>query len=266
MRVMVTRAEREAARWVAQLRGHGYAAESLPLIEIAPPPDAAALESAWRRLTCFSFLMFVSPNAVEQFFARRPAGMMPPWQRNELSPRLWAPGPGTAEALLAAGVPGAAIDAPIENAPQFDSEALWQQVGAQVRAGDRMLLVRGGDAAGQGSGREWLSSMVVARGASVEAVCAYLRRAPVLDAARMALVRVAASDGSVWIFSSSEAVGNLDRSLPGQRWSAGRAVATHPRIAHALERLGFGVVCLSRPAASDIVAALKSLDDCRACD
>ena len=263
MRVILTRPQREAARWTLQLRERGFSVESLPLIDIAAAPDDAPLQAAWRDLAAYSAVMFVSRSAVEHFFAQRPADMAAPWPSGKLRPRAWAPGPGTRKALLAEGVPATDVDAPAAEAPQFDSEALWQQVAGQPRSGSRVLLVRGAAAAdagaeGAGTGRDWLSARLVAAGASVEPICAYVRRVPVLDASQAALAAAAALDGSVWIFSSSEAAANLQRLLPGQRWSGARAVATHPRIALTLEAAGFGVVCRSRPAESDIVAALES--------
>ena len=48
--VIVTRPERDARHWVAQLQHSGFAAEALPLIEIAPASGAAnqqALRQAW---------------------------------------------------------------------------------------------------------------------------------------------------------------------------------------------------------------------------
>ncbi|MDQ3273162.1 MAG: uroporphyrinogen-III synthase, partial [Pseudomonadota bacterium] len=60
---------------------------------------------------------------------------------------------------------------------------------------------------------------------------------------------------SVWLFSSSEAVGHLP---PGD-WSQGRALATHPRIAEAARAAGWGVVVESRPTLADIVASIESM-------
>ena len=65
----------------------------------------------------------------------------------------------------------------------------------------------------------------------------------------------AATDGSVWLFSSSEAVGHL----PAADWSQARAVATHPRIAEAVRAAGWGVVVESRPALTDILASIESM-------
>lgn len=158
------------------------------------------------------------------------------------------------------------IDAPPPDSVQFDSEALWQRVGTQVRAGDRVLIVRGAEGAGEpesagGSGRDWLALQLVGVGARVDFVVAYQRQAPVFSAAESELAQRAARDGSVWLFSSSQALRHLSRCLPGQSWQKARALATHPRIAAVAKELGFGVVCESRPTLSDVVAALKSCDE-----
>ena len=45
--VIVTRPEREAAQWVADLRAAGLDAVALPLIVIAPVADAEPMRLAW---------------------------------------------------------------------------------------------------------------------------------------------------------------------------------------------------------------------------
>jgi uroporphyrinogen-III synthase len=88
---------------------------------------------------------------------------------------------------------------------------------------------------------------------------AYQRRLPTLSANALALMQVAAGDGSVWLFSSSEAVGNLRTLCPGQTWRAAVALATHPRIAQAARDAGFGRVYNARPALADLLASIESL-------
>ena len=145
---------------------------------------------------------------------------------------------------------------------QFDSEALWQQVAPQIRPGDRVLIVRGqsGDAPAntQGTGRDWLAQQIGKAGGQVDFVAAYERCAPRLGAAEVALAQQAAHDGSLWLMSSSEAVAHLAQALPGQRWGAARALATHPRIADAARKAGFGQVRECRPALEDVVASIES--------
>ena len=54
------------------------------------------------------------------------------------------------------------------------------------------------------------------------------------------------------------AVQRLLLAPTGASWDRARAIATHPRIAHAARRAGFGVVCESRPSVEAVVAALES--------
>ncbi len=245
MRVLVTRPLRDAQRWAQALATQGLDAVVLPLMDIAPVEDAPAVP----RLADYRAVMFVSGNAVSHFLhdAHLP-----------FTSRAWAPGPGTRDALLDAGVDAALIDAPADDAAQFDSESLWQQVSAQVHPGDRVLVVRGRDPRGRNAGRDWLARQIEAAGAQVEFVAVYERRAPLFDAAQQALALRCASDASVWLFSSSEAVANLRAWLPAQSWRQARAVATHPRIAQAARDAGFAVVCESRPALADVVASIES--------
>ncbi len=267
MRVIVTRPGPQAGKWVNGLRAAGLDAVSLPLIEIAAAPDAQALQSVWQRLPEFDALMFVSANAVAHFFALQPEGLVHLTRGTQGKPRFFVTGPGSVAALLQAQVPQQRIDAPDTANAQFDSEALWRVVQDQVQPGWRVLIVRGNTdgenaeeaEAGQGVGRDWLAARLGERGAAVEFVVAYVRRAPALDAPALTLVQMAADDGTVWLFSSSEAVSNLCTMAKGQSWSRARAVATHPRIAQAARAAGFAQVHESRPALADLVVSIESL-------
>ena len=257
-RVLVTRPAPDAQHWVQQLQARGIVASALPLIDIARA-DHAALDQARRDAATpghYRALMFVSGNAVQFFFA--------PGVPLASGTRAWAPGPGTARSLQAAGVPAAQIDGPPPDAAQFDSEALWPVVRAQIQAGDRVLIVRGsqGDSAGAlaatGQGREWLADQLRQAGAHIEFVAVYQRRAPRLSAADQALARAAAQDGTLWLFSSSEAIANLQRALPGTDWRQARALTTHPRIAAAAQQAGFGYIQECRPSLSEVAASIES--------
>ena len=262
MRVIVTRPQHEAQQWVHDLSVLGLDAQALPLIQVGPVADPSALVQAWQRLGEYLAVMFVSGNAVAHFFASKPVLADVFSSQYAIKTRAWAPGPATARALLRAGVPAQCIDVPASDAGQFDSEALWQVVGQQVGAGDRVLIVRGGDPAGSsdaapGAGRAWLAQRLVSAGARPEFVLAYQRSAPDFSPQERQLACQAASDGSVWLFSSAQAVANLSAWLPGQSWSQARALVTHPRISAAAKKAGFCVVCESRPALPDVVAALN---------
>lgn len=264
MRVVVTRPEREAAGWVQALQAHGLQAEALPLIDIVALAETPALQQAWREISTYSALMFVSGNAVDGFFTSNQAASLvnraqaAPDSVASTGPRWLAPGPGTVAALRRAGVPDALIDAPAADAGQFDSEALWAVLGRRHWQGRRVLIVRG-QGAGQdqagGAGRDWLAQQFVAAGARVDVVAVYQRRAPMFTEAQRQRIDAAAHDGSVWLLSSSEALAHL----PAGDWSRARAVATHPRIAEAARAAGWGVVVQSRPEITDIVGSIESM-------
>jgi uroporphyrinogen-III synthase len=263
MRVIVTRPLREAQGWVRDLSEAGLNAVALPLIDIRPADDPAPVYQAWQQLADYVGVMFVSANAVDGFFASKPPSSLSFGASDAIKTRAWATGPGTAAALKRAGVPAECLDAPPVDAPQFDSEALWKRVGATVKPGQRVLIVRGSDgqneSATQGVGRDWFAKRVGEAGATVDFVVSYQRARPALDAAQLQLAREAAEDGSVWLFSSSEALAHLLGCLPGQDWRGARAVATHARIAAAARQAGFGVVHESRPALADIKVSIESM-------
>ncbi len=227
----------------------GFDAVAMPLIEVVGPPEPQALVHAWNRLAGFDAVMFVSGNAVEHFFAARPDANLLFTGSSPKVLRAFVTGPASQSALRKAGVEAKWIDAPHAQEDQFDSEALWRVVQTQVKPGFRLLIVRGAesDDPAQGAGRDWLASRVVEAGGQVEYVVAYQRQLPDWTAGRGLLAAQAASDGSIWLFSSSQAIRNLAVLCPGQTWSQARAVVTHARIAQTALALGFSDVLESRP-------------------
>ena len=265
-RLMVTRPEPEAGLWTTALCERHWPAHALPLIEIGEPKDPTTLESLrhWRdRLAELDAVMFVSGAAVTHFFEGISRGGAGATGQAPRATRFWAPGPATAAALRAAGVAPAAIDAPAEDAPQFDSETLWPIVAPQLRPGARVLVVRGASAGSAmesmaGSGRDWLIRQCLAAGAIVEACAAYERRPPTWSDAQRALAESATGEAAAWLFSSSEALSHLRSLCPGTDWRTTTAMATHPRIAQTASEAGFGRVLISRPSLSDVMRALES--------
>lgn len=272
MRVIVTRVQPQAARWVKLLSPHCEAL-ALPLLETAALPDTATLQAVGQRWTQYTAVMFVSSHAVDHFFASNQAVALLYKEQTAPETRAWCTGPGTHAALLAQGLSAQKVDAPPADGGQFDSEALWQQVQGQVGPGARVLIVRGDSrdddsdkpdstdqpVATPGVGRDWLAQTLRQAGAEVDFVVAYQRGAPVWGPTEHALATQAASDGSVWLFSSAEAVGHLSSLLPGQSWTRARALATHARIAQAARDLGFAMVCESPPTLAHVLASIESL-------
>jgi uroporphyrinogen-III synthase len=238
LRLIVTRPAAQAADWVRQLAALGLQANALPLIGIAPLADLAPLRAAWQTLSDCRLVVFVSPNAVQQFFAAltTPA----PWPAGVLA---GSTGPGTTAALRQGGVPAAQIIEPAAEPAQFDSEALWACLQTMDWTAQRVRVVRGED------GRDWLADVLRERGAQLEFLAAYRRVPPQLDDAGRALLAAACSQPAqhLWLFSSSQAVGWLRSLAPAADWSRSLAVASHPRIAQAARDLGFGQVQFSAP-------------------
>src|SRR5450756_574124 len=112
MRVIVTRPEREATQWVQDLLAHGLEAVALPLIQVRPVADPARLVQVRQQLADYAGVLFVSGNAVDHFFTSDQALAHVFNAPANIKPRAWATGPGTAKALLRAGVAPERIDAP----------------------------------------------------------------------------------------------------------------------------------------------------------
>jgi uroporphyrinogen-III synthase len=255
--VLVVRPRAQALAWVEQLAALGVAARALPLIEILPAPEPARVEGVFAQVeasAALPVLVFVSPNAVLGFFAAVAAvrgvdAVSLAWPGS-----AWAAatGPGTVAALRGCGVPDARIVAPAATAAQFDSEALWSAVAGWPWAQRPVWIVRGN------GGRDWLGGQLRAAGADVRVVQSYGRAAPALTRAEQALLADALAQPArwVWMFSSSEAIDHLAGIAADGPWPAGRALASHPRIAERALALGFGSVTVVAPSPAAVAAAL----------
>jgi uroporphyrinogen-III synthase len=249
MKVLVTRPATQAAEWVVQLKAKNIDAAALPLIGISPAINIMPVVLAWVRLAQRRLVVFVSPNAAEQFFAVKPAGMFWPAQVYAGST-----GPGTSQMLLKLGVPADRILEPAADASQFDSETLWAPLATMDWQGTSVLMVRGD------GGREWLAEQLRARGAEVSKVVAYHSVAPKFGKPQRALLNAALAfpQHHLWLFSSSEAVGHLAAAVTFGNWHKAWAIATHPRIAARAQELGFSNVVQTRPTLDAVAACIQS--------
>ena len=268
--VIVTRPAAQAASWCAALQaalGDAVALHALPLIAISPVEEPAyrqRLLTAWSHLANYHAALFVSVPAVQHFFAVQPhcAALF-----NAQGLRAWAPGRGTRQALLDAGVDPQRIDSPPPDAAQFDSETLWQHIASQMpacRAQQRKVLrVRGTDlpanaatAADHGAGRDWFSAALAQQGIGVDSVVAYRRACPLWTENALQASSTLHFTPSVWVFSSSLAIQHLAALLPARSWQAHTAIATHPRIDEAAHALGFGRVADTRPTVACVAESI----------
>jgi len=223
--VLVTRPARQAALFAQKIAALGGVPVIFPAIVILPPENRSAVDRAHAALADYDIAIFISPNAVE--YGVSDPGDWPP------ALGVFAPGPGTAEALAAAGIGGVRIPA-----TTFDSEGLLALPELTDVHGKRVLILRGE------GGREHLGDSLRARGAQVDAVACYGRARPRSDTQGLAeSFRVGAID--VVTVTSSEALDNL-WSLASDAvrtsWRALPTFAPHPRIVARVRELGLRAV------------------------
>lgn len=249
VRVLVTRPAWPAARTAARLASLGAVPLVFPTLLIAPPADPAAvatLEAARARLAAFDAAIFVSPSAVEMFLA--PYGAQPLALPARLA--LYAPGPGTAEALAQVG----AEDVTIPEDERYDAQGLLAlpSLGPEAIAGRRILIVRGE------RGRNDLPDTLLARGAQVEVIAAYRSEAPATPPDGLLELLDRRSIDAISVMSS-EAATNLVALVAPPRREALLALplyASHPRIAETARTLGFSEVITTQAGDAGLIAAL----------
>jgi uroporphyrinogen III methyltransferase/synthase len=187
-RIIVTRAREQASGLVERLQALGAATVELPVIEIGEPADAGvALRAAAGRVGEYDWLTFTSANAVTRFFAALGVAGLDTRALGGL--RVAAIGPGTAEALAAAGIRADLVP------ERFVAESLLDAFPAGP---GRVLLPRAAVA------RDALPAGLADRGWSVDVVEAY--RTVVGRPSPEALT--AAESASAVTFTSSSTVTN----------------------------------------------------------
>ncbi|MEF8753768.1 MAG: uroporphyrinogen-III synthase [Accumulibacter sp.] len=245
--IVVTRPRAQASQLAAWIGEQGGEALVFPLLEISAVANPAPLQEAIDRLDSYALAIFISPNAVDHslpaILARRP------WPT---ALRPVAIGPGTVNALAAYGV-GDVLLPP----DRFDSEALLSVPDLQAAAVSqrRVLILRGN------GGRELLADTLRERGAQVDAVACYERRAPADASSLRALWHDGRLDAI--IISSSEGLRNLVGLLDEEALACLRSTAVfvpHQRIAECARALGLQRVFQSAPTDAGIMAAVSAHD------
>jgi uroporphyrinogen III methyltransferase/synthase len=259
--VVITRPAGQSNELIRQLDAAGIATLDFPLIDIAPVAEDAPLRAVLASLERYALVVFVSPNAVDQAFARS----------NGIWPHalpIGVVGPGSVQALARHGVaaPAHQVISPAsgseDESASFDSEGLFAAIDASIGAanleGKRVLIVRGD------GGREWLADRLREAGAEVEAVAAYRRLVPEPSIGGWARVHeLLAGAPHAWLLTSSEGVRNL-HELAQDHLTADEIVqlkhaplvAPHPRIAQTARALGFDRITVSGAGDERIARAL----------
>ena len=220
--VIVTRPARQSAGLARQLAALSATPIVFPAIVILPPSNRVALDAAHAHLADFDIAIFVSANAVEY-------GVPAP-QTWPATLATFAPGPGTAAALLATGI----LDARIP-ATTFDSEGLLALPPLQAVDGKHVVIFRGE------GGRDHLGDALRQRGAAVTYVDCYRRAAPATGAGGL---RDVLRDGRAHALTltSSEGLDNLCTLLDAADLARLRrlpAFVPHPRIAVHARKIDF---------------------------
>ena len=235
-----------------QVRRAGREAVLLPLLDIAPLADPAALKATLAGLASFDLVAFVSPNAIDAAFA-----CLDRWPATVAIAVL---GESSRAALAAHGVDLAAtvVHQPPGDGPS-DSEHLLGALDLAALRGRRVLIVRGD------SGRELMADGLRAAGAEVTTVAAYRRSVPLLTpelAAQLARLLARPHD---WIVTSSEALRGLVmlvRAAGGEEAVAKlqqqHLLVPHQRIADSAAALGFTRLTQSGSGDERLLAALQS--------
>jgi uroporphyrinogen-III synthase len=216
--IVVTRPRDQAHGLAASLQALGADPIMLPLLEIAPAPDQAALQAFVQRASTFQLLIFISPNAVSYGMAALqhiPAGV-----------HVAAVGQGTARSLRKQY-----IEQVIVPSERFDSEGLLALPELQQVAGWHIAILRGD------GGRELLGETLASRGAQVEYVTCYQRRKAGLDADAWLTAQP-----DVITVTSSEALAHLWQGLGESAAMLARTATLfvgHPRIAEIAQSQGW---------------------------
>ncbi len=244
--LLITRPVMPASRTATRAAALGATPLIFPTIIIEPPADSAPLKAALAKIGDYYAALFVSPSAAEMALA--PMSSTP--FKLPAALHVFAPGPGTAEALSRLGVEN--IDMPESS---FDSEGLLALPSLQTAAvkDTRIVIFRGND------GRELLREELLKRGAIVDAITAYHRRAPNTPATGL-LELLRAGKVNAISAMSRDAITNLVPLIPALEREkilfAIAVYASHARIVERARALGFRNVIETEAGDAGLITAL----------
>ena len=131
---MVTRAADHSRELIDLLEGRGASVSVVPLIQIGPPPDEAALQTAIDDADDYAWIVFTSVNGVEAFARRRAHAL-------GVNPHIAAVGPATSDAVATLlGRPPHVVPA------RFVAEAVAEAMADVASPGSSTLVVQAADA------------------------------------------------------------------------------------------------------------------------
>ena len=195
-KVLVTRAEEQAAEFSEMLERYGAIPVNFPTIRTAPPPDWGPLDRAVQRLDSYDWAIFTSVNGVRYFFERL-------WRlgrdlRELKGLRVCAIGPKTAEAIEDLRI---RVDL---TPPVFRAEAILEAMGREGIRAKRFILPRALRA------REILPETIRRLGGTIDVVPVYRTVRPRKGSEEMKRA-VLGGEIDVLTFTSSSTVTNFLR-------------------------------------------------------
>jgi uroporphyrinogen-III synthase len=200
VRIIVTRAQHQAGSFARLLRDRGAEVEEIPTIEIRPPADSSALDSALRRLSEYDWLILTSVNGVEALF-RRAHEIAANFSRLK-NIQICAIGPATRRAIERRKLAVAVVP------QQYVAESVVDALRAEVR-GKRVLLVRAKEA------RDVIPRELRQAGADVTVAAAYETVVPERARERLLARLTSGQNPDVITFTSSSTARHLVSLLGG---------------------------------------------------
>lgn len=218
---VVTRPAEQAQTLIQRIQDYGGQTVAFPLLAIAALEDDQAVYAHLQQMHTFDALIFVSSNAVEQFFLRAQS-------MSEETKQLpcFVVGPATAAAAKKFGMRNV-----IMPSQHFDSEGLLALPQLADVSQQRILLIRGI------GGRDLIANTLQQRGAEIH-ICACYQRLPAQKDCSL-LDRIWEEQGfSAILLTSSEAVRLLLDLAQHKAWlSSCKLVVHHPRLITQLQAL-----------------------------
>ena len=206
-----------------------------PAFTITLPEDQAMVAERFAHLDDVEMVVMASPAAVAAV-----AHWVRDWPAHIT---LATVGEGTAKVIRAAWGDDVKVLYPEGDAEHSGSEALFALVKKQG-VPSRVLIARGQ------TGREWLSEQLIALGADVEKLAAYVRVPLDLSPVQTQQLALAVKGPSPVVYiTSSDSVATMlhaVRTVPGARewFASGAAVTIHPRCADRLREAGFSRISI----------------------
>jgi uroporphyrinogen III methyltransferase / synthase len=229
-RIVLTRAEEQAAETAEILRALGAGVIELPTIAIRPPLSWAAVDTAIERLPTYDWIVFTSVNGVRFFFERLDSSAH---DMRSLRAKIAVIGEKTREAVQA-------LHLKVDLLPnEFVAESLLESFSAHELAGSRILIPRAEVA------REVLPDTLRKRGATVDVVPAYRNAIPE-DAATHA-ADVFANPPQWVTFTAASTVKNLLTLISREALANTRIASIGPVTSETLLKHGLTVDAEASP-------------------